>query len=77
MQSKSDTELLCVLSFEFDGAKKLRRQKTESFSFSEKEMETFVRLVTDAPDLLKNLAFQYVVRFHPDLRKECLDDLET
>jgi hypothetical protein len=62
------TDLICTLSFEKRAG--VNVWHTDSFRYGEQEIQTWYQVIGDAPELLKNQAFQYVLRFHPDLREE-------
>lgn len=49
--------------------------QTEGFRYSEKEVRFWLQVISDAPSLLKTLAFQYVLRFHPDLLEEWFEEM--
>ncbi len=69
LRGVGDPQQLCALSLNKDKATNLYQWTTESFRYSNAEVRFWFQLTRDEPELLlKPLAFQYVIRFHPDLR---------
>lgn len=72
LSGKADPAYLSAISLKHDKKTNVRTWHIDSFAYNDKEINTFIEVIRNAPLLLKNLAFQYVIRFHPDLTKEWL-----
>ena len=71
LRGLGDPQQLCALSLTKDKATSVDVWNTESFRYSDAEVRFWFELAAHEPELLlKPLAFQYVIRFHPDLRPE-------
>jgi len=70
-----EAEQMCSLSLVRDKNSCINHWNTESFFYSEKEVRFWFEMISNAPSLLKTLAFQYVIRFHPVLRQEWLTEM--
>ena len=75
IRGAGETNQMCSLSLSRDKKNCVNHWNTESFFYSDREVRFWFDLISNAPSLLKTLAFQYVIRFHPDLRQEWLAEM--